>query len=175
MGKFARATSPTMEKLTNFVSGSYKDVATKFRDELGTTQGLRGKFEGVAGPTEDFFIGAIEGNTAAQTKAIADFTKGAIEIKDSFSHASERFVSELMKSRTDDLKKTYNSDYKPVNETKTVNLNVKVEGDSNTAKMDKDQITNAVLKGLQDSNLSNELSYTIDGGSAPSAATGKKN
>jgi len=175
MGKFARATSPTMEKLTNFVSGSYKDVATKFRDELGTTQGLRGKFEGVAGPTEDFFIGAIEGNTAAQTKAIADFTKGAIEIKDSFSHASERFVSELMKSRTDDLKKTYSSDYKPVNETKTVNLNVKVEGDSNTAKMDKDQITNAVLKGLQDPNLSNELSYTIDGGSAPSAATGKKN
>lgn len=175
MGKFARATSPTMEKLTNFVSGSYKDVATKFRDELGTTQVLRGKFEGVAGPTEDFFIGAIEGNTAAQTKAIADFTKGAIEIKDSFLHASESFVSELMKSRTDDLKKTYSSDYKPVNETKTVNLNVKVEGDSNTAKMDKDQITNAVLKGLQDPNLSNELSYTIDGGSAPSAATGKKN
>jgi hypothetical protein len=80
-----------------------------------------------------------------------------------------------MKSRTEDLKKTYSSDNKPVNETKTVNVNVKVEGDANTAKMDKDQITNALLKGLQDPNLSNELSYTIDGGSAPSAATGKKN
>ena len=175
MGKFARATSPTMEKLTNFVSGSYKDVATKFRDELGTTQVLRGKFEGVAGPTEDFFIGAIEGNTAAQTKAIADFTKGAIEIKDSFLHASESFVSELMKSRTEDLKKTYSSDYKPANEPQTINVNVKVEGDANTAKLDTDQVTTAVLKGVQDPNYSNAFTNALDGGSAPSAATGKKN
>jgi len=175
MGKLARATSPTMEKLTNFVSGSYKDVATKFRDELGTTQSLRGKFEGVARPTEDFLVASIEGNTANQTKAIADFTKGAIEIKDSFLSASESFVQNIIESRKDDLKQTYGSNNKPVNETKTVNVNVKVEGDANTAKMDKDQITNALLKGLQDPNLSNELSYTIDGGSAPSAATGKKN
>ena len=175
MGKFARATSPTMEKLTNFVSGSYKDVATKFRDQLGTTKELRGKFEGVAGPTEDFFIGAIEGNTAAQTKAIADFTKGAIEIKDSFLHASESFVSELMKSRTEDLKKTYSSDYKPANEPQTINVNVKVEGDANTAKLDTDQVTTAVLKGVQDPNYSNAFTNALDGGSAPSAATGKKN
>ena len=175
MGKFARATSPTMEKLTNFVSGSYKDVATKFREQLGTTQELRGKFEGVAGPTEDFFIGAIEGNTAAQTKAIADFTKGAIEIKDSFLHASESFVSELMKSRTEDLKKTYSSDYKPANEPQTINVNVKVEGDANTAKLDTDQVTTAVLKGVQDPNYSNAFTNALDGGSAPSAATGKKN
>ena len=106
---------------------------------------------------------------------MAEFTKGASAIKDSFLSAEESFVTNVINSRKEDLKKTYSSDYKPVNETKTVNLNVKVEGDSNTAKMDKDQITNAVLKGLQDPNLSNELSYTIDGGSAPSAATGKKN
>ena len=175
MGKFARATSPTMEKLTNFVAGSYKDVATQFRNELGTTEGLRNKFEGVAGPTEDFLVGAIEGNTAAQTKAIADFTKGAVAIKESFLNASESFVANIIKGRQEDLKKTYSSDYKPVNETKTVNVNVKVEGDSNTAKMDKDQVTNVVITGLQDPNLANELYYTIDGGSAPSAATGSKN
>ena len=109
------------------------------------------------------------------TKAIADFTKGVAEIRDSYMDASENFMTSMINSRKEDIKKTYSSEYKPVNETKTVNLNVKVEGDSNTAKMDKDQITNAVLKGLQDPNLSNELSYTIDGGSAPSAATGKKN
>jgi preprotein translocase subunit Sec63 len=164
-----------MEKLTNFVSGSYKDVATKFRDELKTTQSLRGKFEGVARPTEDFLVASIEGNTANQTKAIADFTKGAIEIKDSFLSASESFVQNIIESRKDDLKQTYGSNNKPVNETKTVNVNVKVEGDANTAKMDKDQVTNALLQGLQDPNLSNELYYTIDGGSAPSAATGSKN
>jgi hypothetical protein len=175
MGKFARATSPTMEKLTNFVSGSYKDVATKFRDELGTTQGLRGKFEGVAGPTEDFLVAAIEGNTANQTKAIADFTKGAIEIKDSFLSASESFVQNIIESRKEDLKKTYSSDYKPANQPQTINVNVKVEGDANTAKLDKNQVTTAVLQGLQDPNYSNAMSYTIDGGSAPSAATGKKN
>lgn len=175
MGKFARATSPTMEKLTNFVSGSYKDVATKFRDQLGTTQELRGKFEGVAGPTEDFLVAAIEGNTANQTKAIADFTKGAIEIKDSFLSASESFVQNIIESRKEDLKKTYSSDYKPANQPQTINVNVKVEGDANTAKLDKDQVTTAVLQGLQDPNYSNAMSYTIDGGSAPSAATGKKN
>lgn len=175
MGKFARATSPTMEKLTNFVSGSYKDVATKFRDQLGTTQELRGKFEGVAGPTEDFLVASIEGNTANQTKAIADFTKGAIEIKDSFLSASESFVQNIIESRKEDLKKTYSSDYKPANQPQTINVNVKVEGDANTAKLDKDQVTTAVLQGLQDPNYSNAMSYTIDGGSAPSAATGKKN
>lgn len=175
MGKFARATSPTMEKLTNFVSGSYKDVATKFRDQLGTTQELRGKFEGVAGPTEDYLVAAIEGNTANQTKAIADFTKGASEIKDSFLSASESFVQNIIESRKEDLKKTYSSDYKPANQPQTINVNVKVEGDANTAKLDKDQVTTAVLQGLQDPNYSNAMSYTIDGGSAPSAATGKKN
>ena len=84
-------------------------------------------------------------------------------------------MANIIKGRQEDLKKTYSSDYKPVNETKTVNVNVKVEGDSNTAKMDKDQVTNVVITGLQDPNLANELYYTIDGGSAPSAATGSKN
>jgi hypothetical protein len=176
MGKFARATSPTMEKLTNFVSGSYKDVATKFRDELGTTQSLRGKFEGVAGPTEDFFIGAIEGNTAAQTKAIADFTKGAIDIKDSFLHASESFVSELMKSRTEDLKKTYSSDYKPANETKTVNVNWTISGDPNVTKNISQETFNKMLDtSTTDPNTKVTVNSNLNGGSVPSAVTGKKN
>ena len=175
MGKFARATSPTMEKLTNFVAGSYKDVATQFRNELGTTEGLRNKFEGVAGPTEDFLVGAIEGNTAAQTKAIADFTKGAVAIKESFLNASESFVANIIKGRQEDLKKTYSSDYKPANQPQTINVNVKVEGDANTAKLDTDQVTTAVLKGVQDPNYSNAFTNALDGGSAPSAATGKKN
>jgi hypothetical protein len=174
-GKFARATSPTMEKLTNFISNSYKDVAGKFRDELGTTQGLRNKFEGVAGPTEDLFVAMAEGKDDNVIKAMAEFTKGASAIKDSFLSASESFVTNVINSRKEDLKKTYSTEYKPVNETKTVNVNVKVEGDSNTAKMDKDQVTNVVITGLQDPNLANELYYTIDGGSAPSAATGSKN
>jgi hypothetical protein len=174
-GKFARATSPTMEKLTNFISNSYKDVAGKFRDEMGTTQGLRNKFEGVAGPTEDLFVAMAEGKEDNVIKAMAEFTKGASAIKDSFLSASESFVANVINSRKEDLKKTYSSDYKPANETKTVNVNVKVEGDSNTAKMDKDQVTNVVITGLQDPNLANELYYTIDGGSAPSAATGSKN
>ena len=80
-----------------------------------------------------------------------------------------------MKSRTEDLKKTYSSDYKPANEPQTINVNVKVEGDANTAKLDTDQVTTAVLKGVQDPNYSNAFTNALDGGSAPSAATGKKN
>jgi hypothetical protein len=175
MGKFARATSPTMEKLTNFVSGSYKDVATKFRDELGTTQSLRGKFEGVAGPTEDFFVAAIEGNTAAQTKAIADFTKGAIDIKDSFLNASESFVSELMKSRTEDLKKTYSSDYKATNQNQT--MTVKHEG-TVILKGEGDQKGFTTMDGVNYfSDPTNQVmtNSLLNGDGTPSAVVGSKN
>jgi hypothetical protein len=50
-----------------------------------------------------------------------------------------------------------------------------VEGDANTAKLDKDQVTSAVLQGIQNPNYSNAMANTLGGGTAPSAATGKKN
>ena len=175
-GKFARATSPSMEKLTNFVSNSYKDVAGKFRDELGTTQGLRNKFEGVAGPTEDFFVAAIEGNTANQTKAMEDFVKGASAIKDSFLSASESFVANVINSRKEDLKKTYSSDYKPVNETKTLNVNWNITGDPNVTKNINQETFDKMLNtSTTDPNTKVMVSSNLDGGSAPSAATGSKN
>jgi hypothetical protein len=171
MGKFARATSPTMEKLTNFVAGSYKDVANSFRDELGTTQGLRQKFEGVAAPTEDFFVASIEGNATNIAKAISDFEKGAMDIKDSFMSASESFVSNIIQNRTEDLKRNYSTEYEGVNQTKTLiykhegTITVKGEGD---------------LKGymnmdLTDPNTQVNLKNAIESTNAPSAATGKKN
>ena len=165
-----------MEKLTNFVSNSYKDVAGKFRDELGTTQGLRNKFEGVAGPTEDFFVAAIEGNTANQTKAMEDFVKGASAIKDSFLSASESFVANVINSRKEDLKKTYSSDYKPVNETKTLNVNWNITGDPNVTKNINQETFDKMLNtSTTDPNTKVMVSSNLDGGSAPSAATGSKN
>ena len=170
-GKFARATSPAMEKLSNFVAGSYKDVASTFRTQFGDTQGLRRKVEGVAGPTEDFFVASIEGNSANVTKALADFTKGATEIKDSFFAASESFVSNLLKSRTEDLKRTYSTEYNASNQNQTMTINhqgtLTVKGEGNA-------------KGQNELDLSNpntgvELKKAIEGGTSPSAATGRKN
>ena len=175
-GKFARATSPTMEKLTNFISNSYKDVAGKFRDEMGTTQDLRNKFEGVAGPTEDLFVAMAEGKEDNVIKAMAEFTKGASAIKDSFLSASESFVANVINSRKEDLKKTYSSDYKPVNETKTVNVNWNITGDPNVTKNINQETFDKMLNtSTTDPNTKVMVSSNLDGGSAPSAATGSKN
>jgi hypothetical protein len=175
-GKFARATSPTMEKLTNFVSNSYKDVASKFRDEIGTTQGLRNKFERVAGPTEDLFVAMAERKEENVIKAMAEFTKGASDIKDSFLSASESFVANVINSRKEDLKKTYSSDYKPVNETKTFNVNWNITGDPNVTKNINQETFDKMLNtSTTDPNINVMVSSNLDGGSAPSAATGSKN
>lgn len=173
--KFARATSPTMEKLTNFVAGSYKDVASSFRNELGTTQGLRQKFEGVAGPTEDFFVASVEGNTANVTKAIADFSKGVTEIKDSFLSASESFVSNIIKSRSEDLKRNYSTEYNASNQNQT--MTIKHEG-TVTLKGEGEQKGFTTMDGVNffsDPNNQVMTNSLLGGGSSPSAATGKKN
>ena len=175
-GKFARATSPTMEKLTNFISNSYKDVAGKFRDEMGTTKDLRNKFEGVAGPTEDLFVAMAEGKEDNVIKAMAEFTKGASAIKDSFLSASESFVTNVINSRKEDLKKTYSSDYKPVNETKTFNVKWNITGDPNVTKNINQETFDKMLNtSTTDPNTKVMVSSNLDGGSAPSAATGSKN
>jgi hypothetical protein len=41
--------------------------------------------------------------------------------------------------------------------------------------MDKEQITKTVIQGLQNPSASNAMSYVLEGGSSPSAATGRKN
>jgi hypothetical protein len=41
--------------------------------------------------------------------------------------------------------------------------------------MDEKQITNVLLQTIQNPSVSTAVSYSLDGGSAPSAATGMKN
>lgn len=173
MGKFAKATSPTMEKLTNFVSGSYKDIATKFRDELKTTQGLRGKFEGVAGPTEDLFISMAEGKSV--TKAMEDFVKGAAEIRDSYMDASENFMTSMINSRKEELKKTYSSEYKGTNQNQT--MTVKHEG-TVILKGEGDQKGFTTMDGVNYfSDPTNQVMTNsfLNGDGTPSAVVGSKN
>ena len=172
--KFARATSPTMEKLTNFVAGSYKDVASSFRNELGSTQGIRQKFEGVAGPTEDFFVSLIEtGDLSSQrvVSAIDEFRKGASDIKDSFLSASESFVSNVIKSRTEDLKRNYSTEYNALYQNQTMTINhqgtLTVKGEGNAKGQNE--------LDLSDPNIGVELKKAVGGGTSPSAATGRKN
>jgi hypothetical protein len=172
-GKMALATAPTVEKLGYFVSESTKSMARRYREGVGSVAGIREKQEGVAGPIEDYIYGFTQDDQATMNKAKSDFLSGIDNVTQSFFEGTTEYVKNVFNDAITNVSSTFGR--QRTSEPQTVNVNVKVEGDSNTAKMDKEQITNTVIQGLQNPSASNAMSYVLGGGSAPSADTGTKN
>ena len=135
-GKFARATAPTFDKFGTTVAGIYKGVAQGYRDQLGTTQSIREKFEGVAGSAEKFMVGTLTEDTDLIAEGYLEFKNGAKEVVDSFLNASTAFVETVFNNAVEKIQKSYSPDnYKPANTETTVNVQgtilLKGEGNQN--------------------------------------------
>jgi hypothetical protein len=173
-GKMALATAPTVEKLGYFVSESTKSMARRYREGVGSVAGIREKQEGVAGPIEDYIYGFTQEDQTIMDKAKSDFLSGIGDVTQSFFDGTTGYVKNVFNDAISNVSSTFGRE-RQTSQPQTLTVNVKVEGDANTAKMDKEQITNTVIQGLQNPSTANAMSYVLDGGSSPSAATGRKN
>lgn len=173
-GALAKATAPSIEKLGYFVSDNTKSLAENYKKGLGTVSSMRENIQGVAGPIEDFGYGFATGDQKIMDQAITDFGANFTSLAGKFIEGTETYVKNVFDNGIESLKTTFGREQK-TSQPQTVNVNVKVEGDANTAKMNEEQITNTVIKGLQNPSTANAMSYVLGGGSAPSADTGTKN
>jgi hypothetical protein len=138
--KFASATAPTISKFYGVVSSSYKDIAKGFSKSVGSTEDMRKSLEGIYKPMEDVGTSVLRGDAEGVTNAASQILPAVESLIKDVSARYDTALSETTQSVLSRVDKAY---LQPptVNETKTVNVNVKVEGDANTAKMDKEQIT----------------------------------
>jgi len=169
--KFASATAPTISKFYGVVSSSYKDIAKGFSKSVGSTEDMRKSLEGIYKPMEDVGTSVLRGDAEGVTNAASQILPAVESLIKDVSVRYETALSETTQSLLSRVDKAY---LQPptVNETKTVNVNVKVEGDANTAKMDKEQITRVLIESVNDPNTQTALG--LEGKNQLSAATGKK-
>ena len=169
--KFASATAPTISKFYGVVSSSYKDIAKGFSKTVGSTEDMRKSLEGIYKPMEDVGTSVLRGDAEGVTNAASQILPAVESLIKDVSVRYETALSETTQSVLSRVDKAY---LQPptVNETKTVNVNVKVEGDANTAKMDKEQITRVMIESVNDPNTQTALG--LEGKNQLSAATGKK-
>ena len=169
--KFASATAPTISKFYGVVSSSYKDIAKGFSKSVGSTEDMRKSLEGIYKPMEDVGTSVLRGDAEGVTNAASQLFPAVESLINDVSARYDTALSETTQSILSRVDKAY---LQPptVNETKTVNVNVKVEGDANTAKMDKEQITRVMIESVNDPNTQTALG--LEGKNQLSAATGKK-
>jgi hypothetical protein len=173
-GALAKATAPSIEKLGYFVSDNTKSLAENYKKGLGTVSSMRENVQSISGPIEDYAYGFTTGNQEIMNQAITDFGTNFSTLADKFFNGAQEYVNNVFDNGIESIKSTFGREPQ-TSQPQTVNVNVKVEGDANTAKMDKEQITNTVIQGLQNPSTANAMSYVLEGGSSPSAATGRKN
>jgi hypothetical protein len=173
-GALAKATAPSIEKLGYFVSDNTKSLAENYKKGLGTVSSMRENVQSISGPIEDYAYGFTTGNQEIMNQAITDFGTNFSTLADKFFNGAQEYVNNVFDNGIESIKSTFGREQQ-TSQPQTVNVNVKVEGDANTAKMDKEQITNTVIQGLQNPSTANAMSYVLEGGSSPSAATGRKN
>ncbi len=173
-GTLARVTAPSIEKLGYFVADNTKSLAENYKKGLGTVSSIRENIQGISGPVEDFGYGFATDNKEMMDKALSDFSTNSLALVDKFINGTETYVKNVFDNAIESVKTTFGREQQP-SQPKKLQIDVKVEGDANTAKMDEKQITNVLLQTIQNPSVSTAVSYSLDGGSAPSAATGMKN
>jgi hypothetical protein len=169
-GKMALATAPTVEKLGYFVSESTKSMAKRYREGVGSVAGIREKQEGVAGPIEDYIYGFTQDDQATMNKAKSDFLSGIDNVTQSFFEGTTEYVKNVFNDAITNVSSTFGRQQN----TEVVHkhegtLTLKGEGNVNG-------VTQRNINDLlSDPSNASQTNFLLNGGSAPSAATGKKN
>jgi hypothetical protein len=169
-GKMALATAPTVEKLGYFVSESTKSMAKRYREGVGSVAGIREKQEGVAGPIEDYIYGFTQEDQAIMNKAKSDFLSGIDNVTKSFFEGTTVYVKNVFNDAITNVSSTFGRQ----KNTEVVHkhegtLTLKGEGNVNG-------VTQRNINDLlSDPSNASQTNFLLNGGSAPSAATGKKN
>lgn len=168
---FGKATAEPIEKMFTTMMQINKDVAVGLNKDI-TTKSVREPLTELTQPIEDAITALLKEDQKGASDAFNQFVANAAKIEEESKKNIQASFDATLKS----IQETFNKAYNPQkSEPQTVNVNVKVEGDANTSQMNTDQVTNAVIKGLQDPTSANAVVKATNGGNAPSATTGGKN
>jgi hypothetical protein len=171
--EYGKATTPALSKLFYGLKGVEKSVAKTTSDQV-TTKGVRNTVGGLTQPVEDLAVATFKGDTVGQTASFEKLITNASDLSAKGVAMLESIANGVLKDTKDILAKAYMD--KPTTKSEvTINANVKVEGDANTKNMNKEEITSAVLQGIQNPTSANAMSNALAGGNAPTATTGAKN
>jgi predicted transcriptional regulator len=171
--EYGKATTPALSKLFYGLKGVEKSVAQRTSDEV-TTKGVRKTVGGLTQPVEDLAVATFKGDAVGQAASLEKLVTNASDLSAKGVAMLESIANGVLKDTKDILAKAYME--KPTTKTElTINANVKVEGDANTKNMNKEEITNAVLQGIQNPTSANAMTSALAGGTAPTATTGAKN
>ena len=175
--QYGKATSPAIEKLGGFVAGTSKSIAQRYRDEIGTTGDVRAKYQQVGGSVEDYAVGFLTQDKEKTNKALEDFGKAVPEVLGGFFDSASSFVSNVVSDTFEKFKTTYLDGNNPTEpQTKNVNVNWTINGDPNVTKNINQETFNKMLDtSTLDPNTKVTVNSNLNGGTAPSAATGRKN
>lgn len=173
--KFAKATNPTLSKFYGQVAASYKEVARGTAAVIGNTKEQRTKQESVYGPMKDLIVSSVTGDDKTKQEAEkaleTQFFKLVGDMDAKFKEQVDKVQEKLISNFKEEYLKTNDKNIKTEH---TYTVNVKVEGDANTGKMDKAQITDAVIQGITDPIKASEMNANLNPKNAPSASTGTK-
>ncbi len=176
--QYGKAIAPSFDKFGSVMAKSAKSVAARYREEVGSVRGISEKYQSISGSLEDVTVGALKGGKEGeeQTKrGLKAFEEAIPAVFGGYFEKAESFVNNSLEDFKTVVSKSYLGEKKFENEPQTINVNVKVEGDSNTSKMNYREITNAVVSGIQDPNTRNAMNLGLNDANGLSATTGGKN
>ena len=176
--EYGKAIAPSFDKFGSVMAKSSKSVAARYREEVGSVRGISEKYQSVSGSLEDITVGTLKGGKEGEEqkeRGIKAFEEAIPTIFGGYFQKAESFVNNSLEDIITVVSKSYLGEKKFENEPQTINVNVKVEGDSNTSKMNYREITNAVVSGIQDPNTRNAMNLGLNDANGLSATTGGKN
>jgi len=173
--KFGQATAPTIQKLGNVVSSSYRDVAKNFSEGVGGTKGIRETAESIYAPAERVVKGLVNQDPESTMKALTEIGQNFVKVGENFTNKTEITLNKISTDVLGNIERAYGKSSQ-VSETKNINVNVKVEANANAKDMvDSNQITQQVINAMTDPTNSTSMTNNLTGKNQPSAATGSKN
>jgi hypothetical protein len=175
--KMGKATTPSLSRFYGAIAKTNLAVAKNVSKTAGTTKGIRENVDKVGVPVENIIKSLSEGNL---TKAESYFE----ELKSNLGGIVEQIIPTAKGAIQDtgkDVQKIFAETYKNVGnteikETKNINVNWTISGDPNVTKNINQETFDKMLNtATTDPNTKVTVSSNLNGGSTPSAATGKKN
>ncbi len=173
--KFAKATSPTLERFYGTVAESKMVVAKAADKVFGSTEEMRKLGESMGQPLENVIKSRIMGDEAGYEKSKTELGQAVFNTLGVFESKIAKEVENAQTKIIDNVKTTYGQPLKV--ETKSegkldFNLNIKSEGTN--LNFTPDEISKIKQKMLEDPEFAKKLVNAANG-SLVSAATGGKN
>ena len=173
--KFAKATSPSLNKFYGLVSDSYKAVAKGTSDVLGSTEEMRKVQQGLYGPMEDLIVAQTQGDKEGANRAKTQLGDNFINILGEFETKFSNKVSETQEQIINQVKEKYSQPIKVESTSDAkVDVNLNLKSDISGLSFSPQEVQNIKDAMLKDPEFAKKM-ISLAGGTIVGGVTGGKN